>query len=349
LNIGIIGAGGIARKLHLPQIAELNSEGVRVTHLAGRKLDRLNKLASDYDVPNVTTDADSLLDDKTIDGIIIATPHPLHVKAGIRALEAGKHVLMQKPLCGDMEEANAFVEAAEKSSGIVVALPHYGPDILGIRRAAQSGQIGKLSSAHCRVSHGGPEVYYSEIRDYFGEDAGDLWFFKPGEAAVGALFDMGVYAVGAITTVMGSVTSVMGMAATVDKATTLEDTASLILRFENGAIGTAETGWCDPARSYMMSIHGTAGKITAPGATGTGITRWEPGSYTREDEPPVPHALDLTGLPDENSHTLWLRCIKEGVQPDICNARTARHVTEILLAGLESAKTGQMVAVNSRL
>ena len=347
MNIGIIGAGGIARKLHLPQIAELNGQGVRVTHLAGRKLDRLNKLASDFDVPNVTTDADSLIDDPTIDGIIIATPHPMHVQAGIQALQAGKHVLMQKPLCGDMNEANAFVEAVEKSSGIVVALPHYGPDILGIRRAAQSGEIGKLSSAHCRVSHGGPEVYYAEIRDYFGEDAGDLWFFKAGEAAVGALFDMGVYAVGAITTVMGSVTAVMGMTATVDKATTLEDTASLILRFESGAIGTAETGWCDPARSYMMSIHGTAGKITLSG--GAGCTRWEPGSYTREDEPAIPHPLNASDLPEENSHTLWLRCIKEGVQPEICNARTARHVTEVLLAGLESAKTGQMVSVHSRL
>ncbi len=349
MNIGIIGAGGIARKLHLPQIAELKDQGVRVTHLAGRKLDRLNRLATDFDVPNVTVNTDEIIDDPNVDGVIIATPHPMHVAAGIRALQAGKHVLMQKPLCGNMQEADAFVEAAEKSDRIVVALPHYGPDILAMRRSAQSGEIGKLASAHCRVSHGGPEVYYAEIRDYFGEVAGDLWFFEAGEAAVGALFDMGVYAIGAITTVMGSVTAVMGQTATVDKATTLEDTASLILRFENGAIGTAETGWCDPARSYMLSIHGTAGKITTPGATGSGITRWQPGSYTREDEPAIPHALDTSGLINENSHSLWLRCIREGVQPEICNARTARHVTEIMLAGLESARTGAMVTVNSRL
>ncbi len=206
---------------------------------------------------------------------------------------------------------------------------------------------------YCRVSHGGPEVYYAEIRDYFGEDSADLWFFQEGEAAVGALFDMGVYAVAVLAAVMGTVTSVMGQTATLDKPTALEDTATLILRFANGAIGTAETGWCDPARSFQLSVHGTEGKLTNPGQRGAGLTHWTPGSYTREDVPAVPAEIDLNSAAPPNAHMdahrQWVRCIQEGRQPELSNVWTARHVTEILLAGLESSRTGTVVPVHSTM
>ena len=350
MNIGIIGAGGIARKLHLPQLADLSDEGVRVTHLAGRKQARLSLLATQFGVPNTTTDYRELLADDSIDGIVIALPHPMHVPIGLEAIAAGKHILMQKPLCGNMEEADAFVDAAERSNRCILALPHYGAEIYAVRNLVNKGAIGKLSGAHCRVSHGGPEVYYAEIRDYFneGSDDSELWFFAEGEASVGALFDMGVYAIGALVAVMGSVVSVMGQTATVDKPTGLEDTATLILRFENGAIGCAETGWCDPARTFQLSVHGTRGKVSIPGATGGGITHYEPGSYTREDTPAIPHAVEPNREDAFDSHRLWLNCIRSGRQPELSNAWTARHITEIMLAGLESSKSGSSVAIHSR-
>ena len=235
MNIGIIGAGGIAHKLHLPQIAQHNKdfpgEPMRVTHLAGRKETRLRLIAERFDVPHWTTDIDALLADDRIDGVIVALPHPLHVPVGLQVLRAGKHLMMQKPLCARMDEADAFVSAVEDTNRAVFALPHFGPEVYACRRLLAEGAIGKPSGAHCRVSHGGPEVYYAEIRDYFGETDEGLWFFEAGEAAVGALFDMGVYAVAALVAVMGSVTNVTGLTATIDKPTTLEDTATLLLQF----------------------------------------------------------------------------------------------------------------------
>ncbi len=351
MNVGIIGAGGIARKLHIPQLMELADQGVRVTHLAGRSRSRLERLAQDYDVKHLVSDYRDMLADDSVDAVVIALPHPLHVSAGLDALAAGKHVMMQKPLCGDIDEANAFAAEVESTDVTVYALPHYGAEIEAVRRSIRSGEIGKLSGAYCRVSHGGPEVYYAEIRDYFGEQAddGDLWFFRSGEASVGALFDMGVYAVGVLVAVMGSVTSVIGHTATIDKPTELEDTATLLLRFESGALGTAETGWCDPAKSTALSVHGTRGKITMPGVHGQGIMRWEPGSYTREDEPAIPHKLDVDGTDSGSAHRQWLDCIRQGRQPELCNVSTARHITEVLLAGLESSRTGTSQKVHSRM
>jgi predicted dehydrogenase len=345
LNVGIIGAGGIAQKLHLPDIAR--TPGLRVTCLAGRKEHRLRSLAERFNVPRTTTDYAALLADDSIQGVIIATPHPLHVSLGLQALKAGKHLFMQKPLCGDMAEADAFAGAVAASDRTVLCLPHFGDATYRMRELVREGAIGTISGAYCRASHGGPEVYYAEVRDGFGETGGDLWFFDANQASVGALFDMGVYAAAQLVATVGRVVRVLGRATTIAKPTTLEDTATLLLEFENGALGTVETGWCDPAQSRGLRVHGTTGKLESPGEDGAALTRWEPGSYTREDIPAVPHAVDVTGAGKGGMHAHWLECIRAGTQPPVEHAWAARHVTEILLAGLESSRTGRAVEIRS--
>ena len=342
--MGIIGAGGIASKFHLPEMARI--PGAKVTHLAGRNLPRLQKLAAHFDVPNVTQDYAALLADDSVDAVIVTAPHTAHVPLGLLALAAGKHLLMQKPLCADMDEANSFLEAAERSNRTVMCLPHIGHEIVACREWIAQGKIGKVSGANCRVSHGGPEVYYAEVRDFFGESEAGLWFFEKSEAAVGALFDMGVYAVASLVALMGEARTVTGVMATADKPTELEDTATLVIQFASGAIGTAETSWCDPAKTSQWRVHGTRGKITQDGA---GLTLWEPGSYTREDTPPIAHPIAAQSYGRGSAHEYWMRCIRENRQPELSSARMARHVTEILLAGLESAKIGQRVTVHSVL
>jgi predicted dehydrogenase len=187
------------------------------------------------------------------------------------------------------------------------------------------------------------------VRDAFEEPAGDLWFFDAGQASVGALFDMGVYATSQVIATCGDVARVFGRTATLSKPTTLEDTATLLLEFESGALGTVETSWCDPARTGFLHVHGTRGKLTSPGHEGNPLTHWTPGSYTREDIPPVPEAVDVGPYDVGNAHRHFLDCVRAGAQPPLSNARNARHVTEVLLAGLESARSGRPVEIRSRL
>ncbi len=346
-NVGIIGAGGIANKLHLPQLSELPD--VQVTWLSGRLEHRLKTLAQRWGVTRWTHDHQEMLKDPELDGVIIALPHPLHVAAGIDALQAGKHLLMQKPLCDSLDDANRFVAAVERSDRTVLALPHFSPSVYAAREIIKQGTIGKVSGVSGRSSHGGPEVYYAEVRDAFEEQSDDLWFFDAKRASVGALFDMGVYACSQVVVTGGTVRRVFGRTATVDKPTELEDTATLLLEFESGALGTVETGWCDPARTAFLHVHGTRGKLTTPGHERNPLTRWEPGSYTREDIPPVPHVVDVAPFGKGDAHQHWLDCVRQGGQPPVSSAQTARHVTEVLLAGLESARSNRPVDIQSRL
>lgn len=344
VRIGIIGAGGIAAKLHLPELAK--NPAFEVALISGRKESRLRLLAERFGVPRWTQNYEDVLADDRIDAVIVATPHPHHVSWGIKALEAGKHILMQKPLCGDMEEANAFVSAVEKTDRTVLCMPHFDNRVYTLRKLIREGEIGKVSGAWCRTSHGGPEIYYAEIRDIFGEKDEDLWFFDSRRASVGALFDMGVYAVSTLVAILGTVKRVIGFVTTFDKPTDLEDEATLVLQMENKGLATTETSWCDPARTWALHIHGTAGKFTTEGPSGTKVTKWTPTSYTREDAPVKEEVIECSlGVGDLHQH--FLDCIRQGVQPPLSHAWAARHVTEILLAGLESGRTGKAVEIQS--
>ena len=350
LRIGILGAGGIAAKRHLPELVKERDRGrCEIASVAGRKEHRLAALREHFGVDRSTTDYEALLADDGVDAVVVATPHPLHVDWGIRCLEAGKHVLMQKPLCAKREEADRFVEAAERSDRVVMCLPHLGPSAYRARRMVADGAVGRVSGAYARTSHGGPEVYYREVSAFFGEpEPSDLWFFDPRQADAGALFDMGVYAVANLVGVLGRVVRVSGMTATIEKPTTLEDQANLVLAFESGALATAETSWADPARTWALSVHGSDGKLTAPGADGASMTRHVPTALDSDRSEITREAVEVgDGLGSASAH--WLDCIERGETPPFSNARTARHVTEVLLAGLEAGPTGRSIDIESSL
>ncbi len=348
LKVGIIGAGGIASKLHLPEMATVADAEVVV--LSGRRESRLKTLCGKFDVPRWSQSYEEVIADPDVDAVIVALPHPLHVKYGLMALDAGKHVHMQKPLSTSLDEAEQFVQATEASDRTVLALPFVArPHVHAARKLIAEGVLGRISSAHARFSHGGPEVYYATIQQILAEESeDDLWFFDAAQADVGALFDMGVYAIATLVTILGSVKNVTCRMSTVAKPTTLEDTAALILEFDNGILGTAETGWCDGARTYGFSIHGTEGKVVNPPLTSQ-LIHSKPSSTIDEDAPLIETLVDTSAWPNVHSHQHWVDCIRVGAQPPLANARTARHITEILLRGRKSAEARCTVDIESRV
>ncbi len=344
-KLGVIGAGGIVCRMHLPDLKR--GEDFEVVVIGGRREHRLKHQCQEFDIPRWTQDYEAIIADDTLDAILVGTPHPLHVSWGVKALEAGKHVLMQKPLCGEMDEANQFVAATEASGKTVMCLPHFSAATYKVRQLIAEEAIGRVSGARMRSSHGGPEIYYAEIRDIFGESGDDLWFFDAKQASVGALFDMGVYAVSGLVAMLGTFKRVTGFVSTFDKPTELEDVATLVLEMQSGGIVTAETSWCDPARTGESSVHGTAGKFTMPGKDGAALTQWTPTSYTREHASVDTKAIDCSDAAPSGMHAHFAEHIRAGTQPPLSNVYTARHATEILLAGLKSSETGTAIELTT--
>lgn len=343
INVGILGAGGIAALSHLPEMADV--EGMRATHICGRRERRLRLLCERFDVPRYSTSSAELLADDELDAVIVALPHPLHAEAGLAVLQRGLHLFMQKPLCTTLAEANELAAASEsRPAQIVYCRPSFDAIVYEMKRQLTAGAVGTVSGALARHSHGGPEVYYAEVTDSFEEPRveNDFWFFDADTAGGGALIDMGVYSIANIVALLGKVDHVTARMATVAKPTRMDDTATLILEMASGALATAETGWCDPARSSFLHVHGAAGKLIKRDDS---IDYIRPSSFEREWAEPLVDVI--TPAPVENQHQEWLGCIESGQQPALSNMWVARHVTEIMLAAVASNEKGARIAINT--
>jgi hypothetical protein len=110
-------------------------------------------------------------------------------------------------------------------------------------------------------------------------------------------------------------------------------------------VATAETSWCDPARTWEFSVHGTSGKFRM--ADGERPTHHVPTALDSDDAPISVSEVRPT-VKVGHSHAHWLDCIEKGLQPPVSHAYAARHVTEVLLAGLEAGRTGRGVPIRSK-
>lgn len=132
LRMGIIGVGGIARDRHIPAYLQLG-EKVEVTAVQDVNEDRAAEIAKLYDIPHVFSDYNELF--KVVDAVTICTPNKFHAEISIAALEAGVHVLCEKPMAMNAEECRAMIAASKKSGKLLSIAYHY--------RFTELGQMAK--------------------------------------------------------------------------------------------------------------------------------------------------------------------------------------------------------------
>jgi predicted dehydrogenase len=152
IRLGVIGAGAIARAAHLPNIAKLKSD-IEIVAISSRKGVSAVAAAKRYGIATATTDYHEILNDESINAVLIATRHSTHAQLVLESLAAGKHVFVEKPMCLTTAEGDAIAQRA-RESGLVVQVGfnrRYAP-MLGLLRVAV-GRDG-LRSLTCRVNVG---------------------------------------------------------------------------------------------------------------------------------------------------------------------------------------------------
>src|SRR5699024_8560040 len=122
LKIGVIGVGGIAKERHIPAIVSMQDK-VELTALSDLNLHNLKETAMAYDVTEYAMDYREIL--PKVDAVIICTPNKFHAEMTIQALEAGCHVLCEKPMAMNTAECQQMIEAAEKSGKLLSIAYHY--------------------------------------------------------------------------------------------------------------------------------------------------------------------------------------------------------------------------------
>lgn len=236
LKIGVIGCGSIAQHRHLPEYA-LN-EFVEITAVCDSVEERANKVAEKYNA-KAYTDFSDLLADKDIDAVSVCTPNYLHAPISITALNAGKHVLCEKPMATSKEEAKAMIIAANQNDKrlMIAHNQRFVSSHVKARNLIESGEVGKIYSFRTVFGHGGPEGWSA--------DGKNSWFFKKDQAFIGAMGDLGVHKTDLLRFLLGEeITEVAAFVETTAKKNSdVDDNAVCVLKTESGIIGTLAASW----------------------------------------------------------------------------------------------------------
>lgn len=259
LSVGLVGCGQISGA-HCSGFEKASNVELKVVMDTDEVAAR--ELAEEYDVPYATS-LDEVLSRNDIDIVSIATPHYLHAPIAIAAAEAGKHVMVEKPLCTKMEDADRIIAACEDNDvKLTIWFPsRYSGAAYKAKELLRQGVIGRIM--YVKISDMGyKEANYWE-RGVGGKARPSDWRRYVKTAGGGILIMNTVHNIDLLRYILGyEAASIYARRGTFASASEVEDLISVSIGYDNGAIGYIESSsWavgksCDPSR-----IYGTEGQI----------------------------------------------------------------------------------------
>ena len=336
LRIAVVGCAGMARyycrrymqikNAELALLIDINEELVK---------DVSQKLGG---VRWSTSFEDCLAED--IDVVDISTPNFLHEKQAVAAIEAGKHVIIQKPLAPSVEEAERIVKAAQRSGkNVGMYMSTFNdPLMIDLKRVIDQGYLGQIEGIHCRHAHRGG------LNMPAGTWRGDLK-----KCGGGSFIQLAIHDIDAVQWLLGShVESVMGYSQNTMCPNVGGDDATVVCcKFENGVLGTLESSYA--AERKILSVYGTKGYFALGGNNCLEI-KLEctfDGEVLNYDQPntvlqyPVTDTLKL--YDEENPYDqsiAFIKSIQEG-RPAPVPLKTGLYDLKVIKAVYKSAETGR--------
>jgi len=224
LRIGLVGVGAAAQVNHIPALRKI--EDLELVALCDRDPEKVARVAQKFQIPRSYTRFEELLSDDEVHAIDICTPNFLHAPMAMAALEAGKHVLCERPLARSAEEAGAMVKAAKKNDRMLMcAVQHrFREDAQLLRKFVQNGDLGDIFLAKA-----------GWLRQRTEWDS-DEWRRLRREAGGGVVLDLGFQMLDQALWIMGA-PKVESVTASVHRRTKGEgeDSATAFLRLTSGA------------------------------------------------------------------------------------------------------------------
>jgi UDP-N-acetylglucosamine 3-dehydrogenase len=251
IRVGVVGCGTIARRVHIPG---LQAAGAELTAFTSRTRASAEEAARECGGGTVLDTWSELVVRSDVDLVDVCTPNALHADIAVAAAEAGKHVLVEKPMARTVAEADRMIAAARASGVALVPAQNsrFLAPFVAMREAVARGDVGEVRAVRCAWGHGGPEGWAS----------GAKWFRQREASGGGALIDLGVHAADLLRSVLGD--ELVEVAAMTSPGATgdVEDLAQVVMRFAGGAIGTLQASWAvADGNDNQLTIQGTRGTL----------------------------------------------------------------------------------------
>ena len=344
INIGIIGCGKIAQVRHIPEYAE-NPDAKLAAFFSPNRA-RAQEQADKYG-GKVYDTVEALLADPDIDAVSICAANYAHAELSIQALNAGKHVLCEKPMATTLADCEAMVECAKKN-GKFLMIGHnqrLAKAHMEAKRLIDEGLIGDIITFRTSFGHGGPETWSIS-------PGKNVWFFDKKKAAMGVMADLGVHKTDLIQYLTGQrVVRTTARLVTLDKRGEdgeligVDDNAVCIYEMSGGAFGTMTASWTYyGAEDNSTVLYGTKGimriyddpahSIVVKLADGT-MQTYDVEQIQTNDNQTKSGVIDL-----------WVDCLKNNRAPEI-SGESALYAMRAVFASIESSQTGKTVEIEA--
>jgi predicted dehydrogenase len=342
-RFALVGAGVIGTH-HAKVIAAL-PDRIELVAVADVEIDRARELSPDRAYPSLT---DALAAEE-IDVVVVCTPTGKHGALAIEALEAGKHVIVEKPAEITVERTDEIIAAQQKAGKLVTVISQhrFDPSTETVLAAIARGELGRLTSGIASIDWWRGQSYY---------DSGDwrgTWELDGG----GALMNQGVHTVDLLVAALGRPVEVFAYAGTLaHERIEVEDVATAVVKFESGALGLLHaTTAAYPGLSARLQVHGDRGSAVIDNdqlvffeVTAAGETPQERlmGTTTARETPPPAAGSDPTQLSDAHRYQyLNFLGALDGTEELRVDLPTNRQSIAVITGAYESARTGKPVAL----
>ena len=248
---GVIGAGGIADRRTIPGMMLCdNAELVAVMEI---NMELAEKCRAKWGCRKAYDSEAALLADPEVDAVYIASPVFLHAKQAMAAADAGKHILIEKPLAMTAEEGQKVVEHC-KEKGVLIAaglMMRFGAYVQAMKKAVAEGKIGR------------PVSGYAQFTGWYPDMPGN-WRQSKKNGGGGAMMDMGVHCIDLMQYILGTkAKDVAAFNDTISFRYDVEDTSTVLMRMENGAQCVVQSNFniADDAAKWRIEIFGEEGRL----------------------------------------------------------------------------------------
>ena len=336
IGFGIVGCGVVA-DYHIGAIEEI--DGADLVSVYSRSESSARDTGEKHDVPWFTDHLEMYESDQ-LDVVCICTPSGVRIPIVTDAVDAGKHLIVEKPLAVNITDMDLIIsQAGAKGIKLMgVFQLRYGPAARRVKRAVQEGKLGKVVLGDAYIKWFRPQEYYDSA-DWRGN-----WGLEGG----GALMTQGSHNVDLLQWIMGPVKRVYARMGTLVHDVEVEDTVVAALEYENGALGVIEaTTASHPGLPAKLEFSGSQGTIVMEADQ---VTLWDVEGESSESA--EAETTDLAKAASDSKtfgtegHKAQIaemvHILNEGGEPEI-DGPESRKAVELILAIYQSARTGQPV------
>ncbi len=337
LNFALVGCGRIAKR-HSELLGFEQIKGARLTAVCDPIEEKSKKIGEQFSIKHYT-DMHQMMQNETIDIIVVLTESGNHAKNVIELSQYRKHIVVEKPMALTLDDADAMTRACD-NAGVklfVIKQNRFNVPVLKLREALEQGRFGKLVLGTVRVRWCRPQAYYDQAswRGTWAMDGG-------------VLTNQASHHIDLLELMMGDVESVIARSTTALAKIEVEDTAVAILKFRNGALGVIEATTATRPKDLegSISILGEGGTVEIGGFAVNDIKIWNFVKTKPSDKDVMEkysvNPPNVYGFGHQAYYEFVVDCISNG-GPNLVDGLVGRKSLELINSIYESIETGREV------